>query len=319
MCAQTDRREDALAGQIDLFLAFLSGERRGSQLTVETYGRDLEALRAFAKQEGFPLDAAELDLRALRSFLASLFRASRPPTMARKIAAIRSFYRFLVRRGLTRDNPAAILRVPKVSKPLPRFLTVEDTFEVVEAPAKKPQIKAAFLIRDQAILETLYSTGTRVSELVQLDVDRVQLINRTARVIGKGNKERLVPLGSQCVSALELYLQIRNEFRHPKTDSQDVRALFLGRFGRRITARQVQRLVRRYGTFGIGLVDLHPHMFRHSCATHLLDAGADLRGIQELLGHSSLSTTQRYTHVSVDRLMEVYDRAHPMARKNDER
>ncbi len=316
MCVETDRRDDALAGQIELFLAFLSSERRGSQLTVKTYGRDLEALRAFAKQAGFPLDAAQLDLRALRSFLASLFRASRPQTMARKIAAIRSFYRFLVRRGLSKDNPAAILKIPKVSKPLPRFLTIDDTFEVVEAPEKALRKSDALLIRDQAILETLYSSGTRVSELVQLDLDRVQLGNRTARVIGKGNKERLVPLGSQCVSALEKYLQIRREFRHPKTDRQDPRAFFLGRLGKRITARQVQRLVRKYGTLGTGRVDLHPHMFRHSCATHLLDAGADLRGIQELLGHSSLSTTQRYTHVSVDRLMEVYDRAHPMARKN---
>ncbi|MBN1655721.1 MAG: tyrosine recombinase XerC [Deltaproteobacteria bacterium] len=324
MLEDLESRDDELAGQIDLFLAFLSGERRGSELTVQTYARDLEALRRFVKKQGFPLNAAELDLRALRSFLASLFRDNRPPTMARKIAAIRSFYRFLTRRGLTRENPAAVLKIPKVTKPLPRFMTIDDTFEVIEAPEKIPANKAVrnseiLLIRDRAILETLYGSGVRVSELVGLDLDSVRLEDKSARVIGKGNKERLVPLGSESLVALRKYLEVRRLLRHPKTGLQEARALFLGRWGARITARQVQLLVRKYGAVGTGRSDLHPHLFRHSCATHLLDAGADLRGIQELLGHSSLSTTQRYTHVSVDRLMEVYDRAHPLARNRGKR
>jgi integrase/recombinase XerC len=315
MCVENETRDDAFAGQIDLFSIFLLRERRGSELTVKTYSRDLNALRRFAKDHDFPLDATKLDIRALRSFLASLFGENGPSTMARKIAAIRSFYRFLVRRGITRDNPAALLKIPKVSKPLPHFLTIDDTFEVMEAPATAPASVVVLLVRDHAILETLYSTGIRVSELVGLGLDKVDLREKMARVIGKGDKERIVPLGSQCIAALEKYLEIRREFRHPKTGWQDASAVFLGRMGARITARQVQHLVRKYGSLGTGRSDVHPHIFRHSCATHLLDAGADLRGIQELLGHSSLSTTQRYTHVSIDRLMEVYDRAHPMARK----
>ena len=167
--------------------------------------------------------------------------------------------------------------------------------------------------RDQALLETLYGTGVRVSELAGMNVDHCDFTESEVRVLGKGGKERIVPLGKSAVGAIQAYLPDRSGLLE-KSKGGDRDALWLSRSGRRLSVRQVQNIVRRHGTLGAGRGDLHPHAMRHTCATHLLDAGADLRSIQELLGHSSLSTTQRYTHVSVDRLMEVYDGAHPLAR-----
>jgi integrase/recombinase XerC len=309
------RPGDELAGQIDRFLTFLRDERRSPELTVKTYCRDLEEFRRFVAQRAFPLNAAELDVRALRSYLASLFGRVKSATMAKKIAALRAFYRFLMRRGQARSNPAAVLRVPRYTRPLPRFVSVDAAFGVVEAPGGAHAGREALDRRDRAMLELLYGSGLRVSELVGLNLTSVDLAERTARVLGKGNKERVVPLGEKAVQALGAYQEVRARLSHPRSGHLDADALFVGRKGTRITARQVQRLVSRYGALGAGRADLHPHALRHTCATHLLDAGADLRGIQELLGHRSLSTTQKYTHVSVDRLMEVYDRAHPLAHR----
>lgn len=304
---------DDLLRQIEAFERYLRDERRSSPRTVATYGRDLRALRAFARDKRLPLDARRLDVVALRGFLASLFRDNQPATTARKIAALRSFYRWLVKRGVAKNNPAAALRTPKASKPLPKFLTIDDAFRVVEAPGEDASRAAPLRARDRAMLELLYGSGLRVSELVGLSLDRVDLVEREARVVGKGNKERLVPLGTASADALRAWLEVRGTMRNPRTGAQDPNAVFLGHHGTRLTTRQVQNVVRRYGALGAGRGDLHPHALRHTCATHLLDAGADLRTIQELLGHASLSTTQRYTHVSVDRLMEVYDKAHPLA------
>ncbi len=306
--------QDALAKQIRLFAAYLETERHASPLTVQTYLRDLRALRTLARDKKLVLDAARFDVMVLRAYLSSMFRHNVPSTMARKISALRAFYRFLERRGHVAKNPAQALRSPKVKKPLPKFLSTADAFSVVEAPAGQGNDDVRLCTRDTALLEMLYGSGLRVSELVGLDLDRVDLASNSARVIGKGNKERIVPIGTQCRAALEAYLAERSTLTHPKRGTQDPRALFLGRVGARITVRQVQRLVQRYGVLGAGRSDLHPHTLRHTCATHLLDAGADLRAIQELLGHSSLATTQRYTHVSIDRLMEVYDKAHPLAK-----
>ena len=304
---------DALAKQIGDFERYLADERRLSERTVECYGRDLRALREFARDKGLPLDARRLDVLALRGFLASLFRNNASPTLARKVSALRSFYRFLVRRGVARENPAAALRTPKLSKPLPKFLTVDDAFRVVEAPSVDRGRAPPLRVRDRAMLELLYGSGLRVSELAGLSLAAVDLPQRRVQVLGKGQKERIVPLGGETILALEAWLEVRPTLRSSKTGSQDPHALFLGRWGTPLSARQTQNIVRRYGALGAGRGDLHPHALRHTCATHLLDAGADLRTIQELLGHASLSTTQRYTHVSVDRLMEVYDRAHPLA------
>lgn len=311
------KADDRLAEQIERFLSFLADERRSPELTIRTYQRDLGEFRHFIADKGLVPDAAELDVRALRSFLISLFGRVKPVTMAKKIAALRAFYRFLVRREGVRSNPAAALRVPRYNRPLPKLVSVHAAFGVVEAPDPEREGKQALGARDRAMLELLYGDGLRVSELVGLNLRGVDLSERTARVLGKGNKERLVPLGDKAVRALQEYLARRAGLCHRKTGRLDPEALFVGNNGARLGARQVQRLVARYGALGAGRGDLYPHALRHTCATHLLDAGADLRSIQELLGHRSLSTTQKYTQVSVDRLMEAYDRAHPLARRKD--
>jgi integrase/recombinase XerC len=311
--AETAAR-DELAVQIESFLERLSLERRAARRTVETYGRDLWALHRLAGQAGWTLDARALDLIALRRFLASFVKHNSAATIARKVAALRAFYRDLQRRGTIADNPAASLRLPKISRRLPKFLSIDAASEVVETPDAQ-RADDALAIRDRAMLELLYGSGVRVGELVGLDCDHIDLHARSARVLGKGGKERVVPFGEPCVRALSSYIAVRHRLRPAHGVLPDARALFLGRWGTRLTTRQVQKLVHAYGALGAGRPDLHPHVLRHTCATHLLDAGADLRSIQELLGHASLSTTQRYTHVSVDRLVEVYERAHPLARR----
>lgn len=312
-----DPRRDALARQIERFSEYLRAERRAAALTIQTYTRDLDALRDYVRAERLPCDAAKLDLAALRGFLAALVPENAPPTVARKIAALRAFYRYLIKRGESKQNPAAALRLPKLARKLPRFLSVEDAGALVQEPAPpsaaRPEPRLA--IRDRAMLELLYGGGLRVSELATLTLDRLDLPAAQVRVHGKGNKERVLPLGGAATRALGDYLAVRDTLRHPKTGAAHPTAVFLGRYGTRLSVRQVEVLVKRYGVAALGRPDLHPHALRHTCATHLLDAGADLRGIQEFLGHSSLSTTQRYTHVSLDRLFEVYARAHPLAKQ----
>jgi integrase/recombinase XerC len=308
------RPRDELAAQIGSFLERLSLERRAARRTVETYGRDLWTLHRLAVESGWVLDACALDLIALRRFLATFVSQNSAATIARKVAALRAFYRDLQRRGVITDNPAASLRLPKISRRLPRFLSIDAASEVVETPdGRTPDDTLA--MRDRAMLELLYGSGVRVSELVGLDCDHIDLGERSARVLGKGGKQRVVPFGEPCARALSSYVAVRHRLRPARGGLPDSSALFLGRWGTRLTTRQVQKLVHAYGALGAGRADLHPHVLRHTCATHLLDAGADLRAIQELLGHASLSTTQRYTHVTVDRLVEVYERAHPLARR----
>jgi integrase/recombinase XerC len=308
----SDAPADPLRAQIDAFTRYLASERRHAALTVATYQRDLEALRKFARKARLPRDATRFDREVLRRFLAEVSDHDASVTTARRVAALRAFYRFLVKRKGAPGNPAAALRLPKVARSLPRFLSVDAACEVVETPGATVA-PSPLVLRDRAMLELLYGSGLRVSELSRLAIENVDLRERAVRVLGKGQKERVVPIGGVTVDAIEGYLAARGALRgHDGT--QDPTALFLGRWGTRLTPRMVQHVVRRYGALGAGRGDLHPHALRHSCATHLLDAGCDLRGIQELLGHASLTTTQRYTHVSVDRLLEVHERAHPFAR-----
>ena len=303
-----------LGAQIARFEHYLSHERRNSERTVETYRRTLLALDAWLEQNALPRDAASLSVTVLRRWLASLFATHTSATLSKKISTLRTFYRFLNRRGIAETNPAAALDAPKVKRTLPRFLTVDDAFRVTDAPTEDRARDPRLAIRDRAILELLYASGIRVGECARLRLTDLDRGGRRVRVLGKGNKERIAPFGEAAHAALESYLAIRQQLRSRKTCAQDLpAALFLGVRGTALGARQIQNIVRRYGALGTGRGDLSPHALRHSCATHLLDAGADLRSIQELLGHASLSTTQRYTHVSVDRLMEVYDRAHPLA------
>ncbi len=299
-----------LDGAVARFLTYLGGERRASRHTVLAYGRDLGQLSAFVRERRPGAKApAEVDVLLLRGWLGQLARTHSPASVARKIAAARALFRFLERHGEVAKNPAAELSLPKVRRPMPTFLDVDAAAEVMTAP---PAGDAEGL-RDRAMLEVLYGSGLRVSELVGLDLGHVDLAGAAARVIGKGNKERVVPLGSHAIAAVTAYLGRRGELAAASSDPP--RALFLTRRGRRLGVRRVQALVHRYGALGAGRADLHPHALRHTCATHLLDGGADLRSIQELLGHASLATTQRYTHVSVDHLMKVYDGAHPLAKR----
>lgn len=294
-----------------MFLTWMRDERRSTEASVATYERTLRELRAFVLEKRLTPDARRITLVQLRGYLASLFDHQASSTLSKKIATLRAFFRWLMRRGITTQNPAASLRSPKIARPLPRFLTVDEAFRVVDAPKEDGHREDALKLRDAAMLELLYGAGLRVSELAGLALGSLDRSARLVRVMGKGRKERIAPYGASCAEALERWLEVRPSKIGPKTAPLD--ALWLGTQGTRLTVRQIQNVVRRYGALGAGRGDLHPHALRHTCATHLLDAGADLRSIQELLGHASLSTTQRYTHVTLDRLMAVYDKAHPLA------
>ncbi len=300
--------------QIGRFLGWLAKEKRSPASTVETYARPLGELRAFLARRGLPLDARALSLATLRAFLAEVHDGAAAATTARKISTLRSFGRYLLRQGEVKTNVAAQLKTPKVPRPLPHFLTVDEAFRVVEAPAEDLHREDALRARDTALLELLYGAGLRVSELAGLRLEAVDLMQQRVRVLGKGGKERLAPFGGPAKDALVRWLEERETLHARRGAVEATDKLFLGQRGTELTVRQVQNIVHRYGALGAGRGDLHPHALRHTCATHLLDAGADLRGIQELLGHASLSTTQRYTHVTIDRLMAVYDTAHPLAR-----
>jgi integrase/recombinase XerC len=293
------------------FLLHLEAERRASPRTVTEYGHDVAGLAAFAseRQEGAAGDVRAIDVYLLRAWLASLARRHAPSSIARKIAAVRTWMRWMRRQGHVSTCPADDLATPKVRRGLPTLLSVDAAREVVEAPIGD----GPTALRDRAVLELLYGSGLRVSELCGVDLDAVDLPGSSARVLGKGDKERIVPLGRRCVEALARWLEARPRMVHPKSGKQDPRALFLTTRGARVYPRAMHKLVHAYGALGAGRADLHPHALRHTCATHMLDGGADLRSIQELLGHASLSTTQRYAHVSMEHLMRVYDAAHPLA------
>jgi integrase/recombinase XerC len=296
------------------FGRYLEAERRVSHNTLLAYGRDLASLRAFALERGSAAlgDVRAVDVYLLRGWLGVLARTRAASSLARKVAAVRSWMRFLRRRGHIHVSPAEQLATPKVRRSLPTIVSVDSAREVVESPA----VGTCRGARDRAVLEVLYGSGLRVSELCALDVEAVDMDAGAARVRGKGNRERIVPLGTKCVAALRQWLVVRSQMVHPRTGAQDPGALFLAVRGQRLGRRAVLSIVRRCGASGAGRGDLHPHALRHTCATHMLDGGADLRAIQELLGHAKLSTTQRYTHVSMEHLMRVYDAAHPLARKH---
>lgn len=294
------------------FLIYLETERRASPRTVTEYGHDIASLSAFAAERGEAAegDVGSIDVYILRAWLAVLARRHAPSSIARKVAAVRTWMRWMRRCGYVTACPADELATPKVRRGLPTLLSVDSAKEVVESPSATTGIG----VRDRAILELLYGSGLRVSELCGLDLDAVDLPGSSARVLGKGSKERMVPLGRRCVEALLRWLDERPRMVHPTRGTQDPRALFLTTRGARMYPRSTQKLVHAYGASGAGRADLHPHALRHTCATHMLDGGADLRSIQEMLGHASLSTTQRYAHVSMEHLMRVYDTAHPLAR-----
>jgi integrase/recombinase XerC len=284
-----------MKAEIATFCQYLSSERNASPHTVEAYQRDLGQFALFMDRElGGDVTVHQVSHLHIRRYLALLHKEHRKSSIGRKLAAIRSFFRFLLRRGVMEKNPAELVATPKKEKKLPYHLNIDEVTTLVEAPRGS----ALLDLRDRAILETLYSCGVRVSELTGLNVGGIDLEGGTARVVGKGRKERIVPLGRQAAKALGDYLL----------------ALFTNHRGGRLTRRSVARLVDRYLRHLASMKKGSPHTLRHTFATHLLEAGADLRAIQELLGHASLSTTQKYTHVTIDKLLEVYDKAHPKAK-----
>lgn len=295
---------------LEAFMSYLRAERRASEHTVDAYRGDITSLLGFVQEKRKDASLASIDVYLLRGWLGQLARTHGASSVARKVAAVRSFMRFLLKKRILTKNPAEEISSPKVRRPLPTLLSVDAAKEVVESP----NLDLPLGKRDRALLELLYGSGLRVGEVVRLDVADLDLSSMQARVLGKGNKERIVPLGRPCVDAVVDYLAMRSHIVHPRKGTQDPRALVLSSTGARIGVRAAQKAVKKYGILGAGRADLHPHALRHTCATHMLDGGADLRAIQEMLGHASLSTTQRYTHVSVDHLMRIYDSAHPLAR-----
>jgi integrase/recombinase XerC len=291
--------------EIDEFCRYLSVERNVSVHTLDAYRTDLEMFREFvAKELGSPFALEAVSHLIIRRYLARLTIDHAKSTLGRKLAAIRSFFKYLMREGTVRKNPAELVSTPKKEKKVPYHLDIDEVTSLVTAPAGI----GLLALRDRAILESLYSSGLRVSELTGLNVGGVDLDEGLVRVLGKGGKERIVPLGSHARSAIGNYLAAR---KNPPYDAP----LLINARGGRLTSRSVGRIVDKYILHIAAMKKISPHTLRHTFATHLLEGGADLRSIQELLGHASLSTTQKYTHVSIDRLMEVYDKAHPKARK----
>ena len=297
------------------FLKRIEAARHLSPHTVRAYRIDLGQYLAFIEHDRQP-DPTQVDRLLLRKFLAALrsARYSRR-TVARKLAALRAFYRFLCREGICETNPILAVRTPRLEKRLPSFLTDDEVKQLLESP--DPKTKAGKLavagLRDRAILETLYSTGLRASELVGLDVMDVDFVSEIVRAKGKGNKERIAPLGSYALNALDAYLLARRITKSRAAFT--VGPLFANRLGTRLTSRSLQRILEKYVRAIPSLSGRHisPHTLRHTFATHLLNAGADLRSVQELLGHSSIVSTQIYTHLTTDSLKKVYEKAHPRA------
>jgi integrase/recombinase XerC len=292
------------------FLRYLAAEKHASPHTLKSYGNDLRQFEAFLAEAR--LSPGQVTARDVRGFLVALHaRGLDPSSVARKLAAVRSWLRFLVRRGVLERNPAREIRGPRLPKKLVSFLDVDEAKALMEsqgsgADAGRVSPPSWLAARNAAILEFLYGSGLRVSELTGLALDHVDPDARTVRVLGKGNKERIVPYGDFAARALGAWLDERGRATGP---------LFLGTRGARLNPREVYGVVRNAAR-GVGITrKVGPHTLRHTFATHLLGKGADLRGIQELLGHSRLSTTQRYTHVGADHLLKVYDAAHPRARR----
>lgn len=301
---------------------YLEGEKNASAHTLDAYFRDMEQFAAFVWPDRPPPFAWDKVGRTeARGFLVSVQKSGAlPATTSRKLSSLRSFYRFMLREGLVESNPFSGLPQPKKSRDLPQILSPAEVLRLLEAPrqlyeaqAKPDAFHAYQMRRDTAILEVLYSTGIRLSELTGLREERIDLISGSLRVLGKGRKERLCVLGRPAAEALHEALEAREAFLFYLGIQPRPKALFLNKLGSGLSNRSIQRMMKTM-LLAAGLPgDLYPHALRHSFATHLLDRGADLRSVQELLGHSSLSTTQIYTHVSIERMKEVYNQAHPRA------
>ncbi len=300
-----------MQSSVQQFLRFLKLERNASDLTIKSYGDDFASFFDYLEDRvGGVASADQVTIPILRGYVSYLHECQYArTTIARRLAALRSFFRYTTREELTSSNPAQTLRTPRASRKLPHFLTTDQITTLLEAPPANDPMG----IRDRAILETLYSAGLRVAELVGLNISDWDRQANVLRVFGKGAKERIAPIGSFASKALDHWLDVRAVDVQAPADEHD--ALFLNRFGRRLTTRSIGRMLEKYlKETGLSLLT-SPHTLRHSFATHLLDGGADLRSVQELLGHKSLTTTQIYTHVSTRRMRETYESSHPHANR----
>jgi integrase/recombinase XerC len=296
---------------IKQFEQYLQVEKNASEHTCRNYLLDLGEFDSFLTQRGpaYVSGVEQINNLTIRGFMGQLAKNNKKSSQARKLSTLRTFFKFLVRENFIGQNPASAVRTPKLDKYLPQHLTVDEAFALLDSvPASDPAHA-----RDRAILEVLYSTGIRVSELVGLNRNDLELNLGIIKVRGKGRKERIVPIGKKAIAALNHYLQ-KSEHLLPESQRGNIPVFLNSRAGR-LTTRSVGRLIDKYVKHCGLQRNISPHSIRHSFATHLLNAGADLRAIQELLGHVNLSTTQRYTHLNIDKLMEVYDRAHPRSRE----
>jgi len=288
------------------FIDYLQYERNMSPETIRAYQKDLEQFIEFCSADGTPFTPDALTQQKVREYLAQLSaKEYRKTTIVRKLATIRSFFKFLLRKGHLQQNPISEIRTPKVEKRLPNFL---DTTEV-ERLLTAPRTDGFQGKRDRAILETLYSTGLRVSELTALNMGDIDFVGEVLRARGKGRRERIIPIGSYAVRAVREYLEVRSEVI--EDISKDNGALFLNRFGERLSSRSIRKILDKYIKVAGLTRRTSPHTLRHSFATHLLNRGANLRMVQELLGHKHLSTTQVYTHLTTQNLKQAYEEAHP--------
>lgn len=300
---------------IDDFVRHLQVERSLSPHTVRNYLSDVRQFVEYLAERTPPVALRDLTYPDLRGYLALRHKINRKVSVARKLAGLRTFCKFLVRREVLLHNLAALAPTPKLESHLPRFLTIDEVFHLLEQTAGQTVLD----LRDRAILELFYSAGLRVAELVGLNLEDLDLSQHLAKVLGKGGKERMVMVGSQALDALRLYLQVRRELLTPDSPDAGRKAVFLNYRGGRLTTRSVARMVEKWALkSGLGQ-PLSPHGLRHTFATHLLEGKADLRSVQEMLGHAQLSTTQKYLHVNLDYLMEVYDKAHPRNKGESEK
>ncbi|MCX8034534.1 MAG: tyrosine recombinase XerC [Thermodesulfovibrio sp.] len=293
---------------INNFLKHIKIQRGDSPHTLRAYKNDLKEFFNFAK-----IELEKIDTMVIRGFISEqILKGNSKTTVSRKLSTIRSFFSYLYNEGIITINPARVVSSLKIKRKLPKFLTVDDTFKLVEAPSEDK-----FTVqRDRAILELLYGCGIRVSEMCSLNLEDIELKDGFIKVRGKGNKERIVPTGQKAKEALKKYLAIRQILKIKKNFSSDETPLFINNRGNRLSDRQIRRIVLKYAK-AIGLQDkIGPHTLRHTFASHLLMEGADLRVIQELLGHSSLSTTQIYTHLDLKYLIEIYDKSHPLTKED---
>ena len=303
---------------IDSFSRYLSIEKNVSEHTYRNYISDLMMFKEYVDKE---IDIKAIDNLTVRGFLGLLSKkGEKKSSIARRLSTLRTFFKYLHREGYIETNPAKAVATPKQEKRIPSFLSVDDAFSLMELPNNAD----ALTLRDKAALETFYSTGIRISELVGLNDADIDFNSGLVRVRGKGRKERIVPIGGKAITAIKNYLNKRQGlFKEVRSQKSEVRSyetdnpVFVNKDGNRITTRSVARIVGKYVNMLSNVGHVSPHGLRHTFATHLLNAGADLRSIQELLGHKSLSTTQRYTHLGIDKLMEVYDKAHPRAKDRE--